>query len=905
MTGSTEEQADDNIGRYEVLSRFFQYLYFIRFSIALWLFIPFLAFEDDRSSISALTRGIFTPALFGQFLGSAFFIVCVGMVALLTARLVCLNGKDRFVTPPPAWIAKSLGSDSDPWAGRVLLIVQSPGLLVILYLHWNARRELSIPPGIPDTHHAMPGSLSGIAIALLFWWVINAVHYWAYICTDAKGPARILLYPSWFFSFPYGLARAAYDATSAGDATAGRMPWVFAWPEKLWKLIAKLGPGYADSEGRLWEGHRLAAIALAGYIAIYIVLFPLTAPAPQDGPYREVLGGVAALAALLSIAIFITKPARHPFIRFLSFVLMVTFAILGLWAFVWMFKTPFSFQGFPILGSILVLTTMLAFILSATAFWADRHRIPVLTSFILYLYISHNLVSQSAEPYFHALELKTVSTPPTPAEIFRLHRSTCKGAEMSAVPCPVILVTATGGGIHAAAWTAVVLTELELKMQNDGILKKRAVTFHDQLLYISAVSGGSVGAIPFLREYYSHPAFSSKDEIANTSNPSWLGRIRRAANCSSLEAVGWGLEYSDFLHLVNPFLAADPHRDRSVALEQALARNITSRNCDTSYPDDSGIPVDALTLAGMVEDLKHGSGKKRLSHLPAFTFNTTAAETGGRFLLANYVNPGVDNVTEDPYDYGVPPAESFLSAYGVGESKGRSADIELVTAARLSATFPYVSSAARIDPGFAPGAYHFVDGGYIDNDGTSSAIEFLESAFKGRTKLSADDSVPILFIEIRDSSDLDIINEESFIRQQPSQSLADAGPVLWSLSDQLAAPLLTFWQSGHVSVTRRNRRELESLMSVLSDAKQASFTHIVFDYTDPDAGPKLRHSSAQPLSWHLTPLQVSNLSAAIVALQPCTQDVIHWAQRSPRAAGGSPSVICNYQLATSRSASSK
>jgi hypothetical protein len=920
MNRTTQDQTIKKCRLSSVLSRSFQYLYFIRFSIAFWLFIPMLAIEDDRSGISAITRGIFTPARFGQFLGSAFFIVCVGMVALLTARLVCLNGKDRFETPPPSWIAKSLGSDSDPWAGRILLIVQAPGLLVILYLHVNARRELSVSPRLHDTVNAAFGSLIGIALALLFWWIINALDHWSYSFTAAKGPARTLLYPNRFFFSPYDRTTAAPHPTAVSQYATDRLPWLITLPERLWRLVARLGAGYADPEGNLWEGHRLAAIALAGYIGVYIVLFPLTAPAPQKGWYGWALGSVAVFFAALSSWIFLfTKPPRNRLIKLLRIVLICMFAVVSLAALRWMLKAPFSFQGFPILGSVLVLTTMLAFIFSAVAFWADRHRIPVLTAFVLYLYLSHTLISRSGESYFRARELKAQSSPPIPAEILQLHRRMCSGTTETNAPCPVIFVTATGGGIHAAAWTAMVLTELELKMQNDDFLKTKRISFHNQLLYLSAVSGGSVGVIPFLREYYSQRPFT--DDV-HRYNPDWAGRIRRAANCSSLEAVGWGLEYSDFVHLVIPFLPTDPDRDRSVALEQAFARNVTSQNCDDKYPKDSGISVECLTLAEMVEDLRHAPGQipvecpppagmvedmnrtpgqKRPPHLPAFTFNATAAETGGRFLLSNYVNPGTDNVDAYPQDYGVPSAESFLSAYGSRESQGKSADIGLVTAARLSATFPYVSSAARIDPLFARGAYHFVDGGYIDNDGISSAIEFLESAFKGSRSTTG--PVPVLFIEIRDSADLDTVNEESFLRQQPRGALVNVRLLLWSLFNQLAAPPRTFWQSGHVSVTRRNRRELESLMSTLSETDQASFTHIVFDYTDPySPAPYLSRSSAQPLSWHLTPSQVSNISAAMAALQPCTQKVLNWAQRPPSSVAykSNPAVICNQEIARKR-----
>jgi hypothetical protein len=294
-------------------------------------------------------------------------------------------------------------------------------------------------------------------------------------------------------------------------------------------------------------------------------------------------------------------------------------------------------------------------------------------------------------------------------------------------------------------------------------------------------------------------------------------------------------------------------------------------------------------------DLKHRSGSQSPPTFPAFTFNTTAVETGGRFLLANYVN-NEDESSPNGYQSreGVLPAESFLAAYGQAETKHASADIQLVTAARLSGTFPYVSSAARIDPAFAPQADHFVDGGYFDNDGTSSAIEFLEAAFANPIS----DPIPVLFIEIRDGPDLNPnISDESFASQQ--SLLANQSP--WGMFNQILAPPKGFWQSGHVSVTRRDRRELERLMDSLKD--RASFKHIVFDYTDPvNAKEPLkvrRRPSAQPLSWHLTPSQIANVNTSIGELQPCLAQVIEWAHLSLSSTPQSnePSVSCNHSQA--------
>jgi hypothetical protein len=53
-----------------------------------------------------------------------------------------------------------------------------------------------------------------------------------------------------------------------------------------------------------------------------------------------------------------------------------------------------------------------------------------------------------------------------------------------------------------------------------------------------------------------------------------------------------------------------------------------------------------------------------------------------------------------------------------------SKDISVLTATRLSAAFPYVAPAARADVD-GPGV-HIVDGGYYDNYGTSSLVEWLD-----------------------------------------------------------------------------------------------------------------------------------------------------------------------------------
>jgi hypothetical protein len=352
-------------------------------------------------------------------------------------------------------------------------------------------------------------------------------------------------------------------------------PALFALLKWLFRQIARLGDGYSGPNNSLWEGHHLATSALLCYLGVYLFLFPLTAPAPQPVGYPIALGGLAPFSGLLSIAFF-KIASRQKRIKLL---LVMGFTVLSLLAIAFLcvdlFRGPFSFEAFPVLESVLVLVTLLLFIFAVVAFWADRHRIPVFTSFIVYLLFIHHLhiFPKGGDHFFRAREFAAAPYPAPlhPAEVFRKF---CRVDWNSGKPCPIIVVVATGGGIHAASWTATVLTQLELDMQKDGF------TFHDHLFYANAVSGGSEGLVPFFREYYSPTPFSSGKPTPNQDHPKdsvlpyWAGRIRRAANYSSLEAVGWGLEYSDFLHIVFP-LPADPDFDRSSALETAFGRNVT------------------------------------------------------------------------------------------------------------------------------------------------------------------------------------------------------------------------------------------------------------------------------------------------------------------------------------------
>jgi len=248
------------------------------------------------------------------------------------------------------------------------------------------------------------------------------------------------------------------------------------------------------------------------------------------------------------------------------------------------------------------------------------------------------------------------------------------------------VVTAAGGGIQAAAWTARVLTGLE---------ETYGKAFADSLRVVSAVSGGSVGTLFYL------------DARANPSKA-----VENAAG-SGLAATARGWAYPDLFRVILPPLVRRDW-DRGSELEDVWRDRMTEKD---------------KTLSQLVAELD-------TAELPFPIFNATIAETGQRMLIAPAVvdpdrqhQPGASR--SDPSR-----GREWLELYQDfgGEQ------LHLSTAARLSATFPYVSPLARPlpPPGLAPPrqlefdqvAYHYADGGYVDNEGMVSLIEAMQQLLK-------------------------------------------------------------------------------------------------------------------------------------------------------------------------------
>jgi predicted acylesterase/phospholipase RssA len=351
---------------------------------------------------------------------------------------------------------------------------------------------------------------------------------------------------------------------------------------------------------------------------------------------------------------------------------MTVYAALGVGTSPWL-----SPLRVPSLAGVLLLLTMLNWGLSGAAFFFDRYRVPVLISILIVTGIISIFFPQSDSYYF--IYRKEQAEEIKPQNLLAPR----KGAK-------VILVAANGGGIQAAAWSVRVLTGIEEGCRGGGDCDGRS--FARSVRAISAVSGGSVGAMYFANAYGKYGA--KEGELPDNDG---LEQIVKLAERSSLDSLTWGLVYSDFLRTIAPFLSRVRFfrwTDRARALESEWQRDVD--------------------LKAMLGEWKRDAAA---GNRPGVVFNATVVDNGRPLLFSTIEhrqNPSVAQIFDRLYeDY----------------------DTAVTSAVRMSATFPFVTPAARAhrrDKGrdisdWADAEYHVVDGGYYDNYGMDTLVECLDN----------------------------------------------------------------------------------------------------------------------------------------------------------------------------------
>lgn len=253
---------------------------------------------------------------------------------------------------------------------------------------------------------------------------------------------------------------------------------------------------------------------------------------------------------------------------------------------------------------------------------------------------------------------------------------------------PLIIISAAGGGLRAAYWTATVL----------GALQDRDPDFARYVFAISGVSGGSLGATVFVALLAEPP-----ERLTQTGACPPGSTQRGATECLAqsvlardfLAPTTAGLLFVDLVHWFAPIF---PHgHDRAAALEKSWERAWAA----------AGLSEQAWTEEGFTRIWSRGRNP-----LPALLLNGVHVATGKRIVTSNLRIGGIP--LTDTYDV-------FDDMLG--------ADIPVSTAAHNSARFTFVSPAGTLlEAGSGTPRGRIVDGGYFENFGAATARETLRAA---------------------------------------------------------------------------------------------------------------------------------------------------------------------------------
>ncbi len=419
-----------------------------------------------------------------------------------------------------------------------------------------------------------------------------------------------------------------------------------------------------------------------------------------------------------------------------------------------------------VLNFLLLVLIFWSGLLAALTFLVDRFRFPVLL--VLSAFLLGISYLGSSDHVFSTVELQNHDPLPTPEVAFQN------------APEPLIVVAAAGGGIQSAAWTSRVLCGLRAD--------KSVAGFQNSVLAISGVSGGSVGAMFYLR---------CLEAPADDDSPAiW-------AQNSSLEAVAWGLTHPDLRRIFIPGPETSWSRaDRGWALERSLLKSAHFEHTQRRLADEHRNP-----------------------DWPVLLLNSTDALTGDPVVFTNSQFPVSKPAASSDHHF----VRSFHQS-----NPGR--DVFLETAARMSASFPYVSPEARPDnPSDMPIGTHIGDGGYFDNSGVFMLSEWLKEA----VSTSQPGSKRILILQLDAFPDTD-------------PPLTDKVKKWYYQVGSPITTMLTVRSEGQIVRDRAVGEDLQKLLN--ADGYETTWMRV--RYTPPPAGEMSDGVACPldpPLSWHLTP----------------------------------------------------
>jgi len=242
---------------------------------------------------------------------------------------------------------------------------------------------------------------------------------------------------------------------------------------------------------------------------------------------------------------------------------------------------------------------------------------------------------------------------------------------------PVVFICAEGGALRTGAYTSLFLAGLGAKLE-----KEHHVDFKKSIFAMSGVSGGAVGL-----GLYNALIFESNDDGSSAKS---VELSKRFFLRDSLSPIIGKMLFGDFLNLFLPWHV--DLFDRSIALEKSWEK---------SYQSVVGEKQENIFTRSFI-------AKKTKPDQPLFIINTTEVETGLQCWISNLV------------------PDSLLFKNQRDLLSDRVNNLNYSTAINFSTRFPLFSPAAKIGGSNQKPRLHYLDGGYVENTGSTSMLEILE-----------------------------------------------------------------------------------------------------------------------------------------------------------------------------------
>ncbi len=368
---------------------------------------------------------------------------------------------------------------------------------------------------------------------------------------------------------------------------------------------------------------------------------------------------------------------------------------------------------------------------------------------------------------------------------------------------PVYIVLANGGASRAGKWTSSVLSHL----QDTSFQVNPSDSFKDHVLCIAGASGGSVGNCAFYSLLKAEHAGDIHGDEFRVHADTFFESDFLTYTLARL------LGPDMFRHLVPFNIALDNRAD-------ALEKVIESGSRDTLLGSYFGKPVtEVFDTTGA---------------LPILLINTTQVDNG---------MPGVISTVKLPRHS---QRQDVLSLVDSISAHGGSGDLRLSTAAVLSSRFPYVSPAGKVFDRY------YVDGGYFDNSGAGTVLEFIQALNEFLS-----DSTQSEIIRYRDRLTFHIVHiTNSEVLQLPSR---DIHP----LTNDLLAPILTLAGMQGSSTSIGNGMLVNAFTQFNTDTTNAMIVYSLYDESWDLAKNTGEYEEGYPMSWALSDYQLDRMDRAL------------------------------------------